>query len=516
MNKKSGRSNFRTIDSVTMSLLGVLGLVAAGCSLHFPPTSVCGDGVVIGNEGCDDGNQEDGDGCSTQCKVEKGWACAQGSPTVCHTMCGDNMVVGSEECDGTDLGGQSCQGLGLGDGDLACSTNCRYDTSACSKQAECGNGVQEHGEECDGADLGGATCEGRGYVSGMLGCTGQCRFDETQCVPAVDCGNGQIDTGEQCDGVNLAGATCESRGYYGGTLGCMASCTYDESDCAGSCGDGVVNGNEVCDGAELDGNDCTTIGMGYQGGSLACNGTCEWDRTGCSGGTSLTWITITGGPFEMGSMIGGSEEQPVHSVTVPGFEMTKSEVTVTQYGACVTAGSCTAPGTGTDCNWNDPGYEEHPVNCVDWGQAVAFCTWAGGRLPSEAEWEYAARSGGQSIEYPWGNDAATCSYAVMDDGGEGCGTGRTMSVCSKPAGNTAQGQELCDMAGNVYEWVQDWYHDTYTGAPSDGSAWVSPSGSTRVLRSGGFFSVPNLLRAAGRDYVAPSFQDFGLGFRCAR
>ena len=115
------------------------------------------------------------------------------------------------------------------------------------------------------------------------------------------------------------------------------------------------------------------------------------------------------------------------------------------------------------------------MNCLDWQQAVDFCAWAGGRLPSEAEWEYAARSGGpsSSYKYPWGNDAATCTYAVMDDGGYGCGTGRTWSVCSKPAGNTSQG--LCDMSGNVWEWVEDWYHGDYTGAPTDGSAWVSPT-----------------------------------------
>ncbi|MFO8071436.1 MAG: formylglycine-generating enzyme family protein [Polyangia bacterium] len=229
--------------------------------------------------------------------------------------------------------------------------------------------------------------------------------------------------------------------------------------------------------------------------------------------TDVSWVPITGGVFQMGSSEGGSDEIPVHEVTVPGFEMLETEVTVAQYGECVTAGECSEPDTGTYGNWNDPGYEDHPVNYVDWDQAVAFCEWVGGRLPSEAEWEYAARGGGQDITYPWGDETATCDYAVMNDGGYGCGTDRTWSVCSKTAGNTDQG--LCDMAGNVWEWVQDRYHSDYTGAPADGSAWED-SGSVRVRRGGSFVLVAYYLRAASRVVYDPSYQSAVLGFRCAR
>jgi formylglycine-generating enzyme required for sulfatase activity len=208
------------------------------------------------------------------------------------------------------------------------------------------------------------------------------------------------------------------------------------------------------------------------------------------------------------------DERPVHLVTVPPFEILRTEVTVAQYGECVTAGACTEPGTGDSANWSDPGYEDHPVNYVSWHQAVEFCIWAGGRLPSEAEWEYAARSGGQERTYPWGDAPPTCSDAVMNEGGDGCGTGRTMSVCSKQTGNTAQG--LCDMAGNTWEWVQDWYHESYTGAPNDGSAWEVPAGTHRVLHGGSFGGYASGLRATVRSIGLPFGQNVYVSFRCAQ
>lgn len=232
------------------------------------------------------------------------------------------------------------------------------------------------------------------------------------------------------------------------------------------------------------------------------------------GSITLDWIEIEGGAFQMGSDSRQSDEQPVHVVTVLGFEMTKTEITVTEYRTCVTAGACTAAGSGSDCNWDDPGYEDHPVNCVTWQQARDFCTWTGGRLPSESEWEYTARSRGQSCNFPWGDDPASCTFAVMDVGGDGCGMYRTWPVCSKPEGNSQQG--LCDLAGNVWELVEDWYHDGYTSAPSDGSAWLDPPGSARVIRGGCFAYNDYDLAATERDSHDPFTPHVYVGFRCAR
>ncbi len=230
----------------------------------------------------------------------------------------------------------------------------------------------------------------------------------------------------------------------------------------------------------------------------------------------LEWIRIPAGSYDMGSNDGEGDEKPVHRVNVPAFEMARTEVTVSQYRRCVQVNACTAPGTGDSCNWGKPDRDDHPVNCVDWNQARAFAQWAGARLPTEAEWEYAARGDGKNWTYPWGNDKATCARAVMDDGsGKGCGRGNTTwPVCSKPSGNTPQG--LCDMAGNVWEWVQDWYHDSYNGSPTDGSAWETPAGRFRVLRGGSWHDFARLVRAANRVRNGPGNRYCYLGFRPAR
>lgn len=199
------------------------------------------------------------------------------------------------------------------------------------------------------------------------------------------------------------------------------------------------------------------------------------------------------------------------------FALTRTEVTVAQYRACVDAGACAPPQGPSGCNSDAADREDHPVNCVDWNQAQAFAAYTGGgaRLPSEAEWEYAARSGGRNQEYPWGDEAPTCARVVMDDGGMGCGQDHTFPVCSRPDGNSTQG--LCDLAGNLYEWVDDWFHDTYDGAPVDGSAFINPPGLYRIFRGGSWGNRPaGVCAARYRDYGPPDYRGDRLGFRLAR
>ena len=237
---------------------------------------------------------------------------------------------------------------------------------------------------------------------------------------------------------------------------------------------------------------------------------------------SIRWVAIPGGRFMMGFRSRSANGKPAHRVTVRPFSMMKTEVTVRQYRACVEAGACTKPDTVNGCNWGGFGMENNPVNCVYWNQARAFCRWVGGRLPSEAEWEYAARSGGRARQYPWGNNTAICSRVVMGHARTcmasdpcGCRKNRSWPVCSKTTGNTSQG--LCDMAGNLWEWVEDCWQSNYRRAPTDGSAWRrNCESSPRVVRGGGWDSPAGSLRTTYRHHYFPSLRDNHLGLRCAR
>jgi sulfatase modifying factor 1 len=221
-----------------------------------------------------------------------------------------------------------------------------------------------------------------------------------------------------------------------------------------------------------------------------------------TGKAGIQWVKIPGGTFQMGN--GAGDAAPVHAVTVKTFQIAQTLVTNKQYKACVKAKAC-AP--ADDCGTKFAG-DDQPVVCVDWKQAAAFSAWAGGRLPTEAEWEYAARSGGKDRKYPWGDAEATCDTADIS----GCGNA-PLPVCSKAKGNTDQG--LCDMAGNVWEWLQDWHHPSYKGAPTDGSAW-DDEGQNRVKRGGSWFSVPADVTTANRNSYSPSTRDVLVGFRPAR
>jgi len=243
------------------------------------------------------------------------------------------------------------------------------------------------------------------------------------------------------------------------------------------------------------------------------------------------WIWIPPGEFQMGSPGegGAPEEQPVHVVTIPhGFFIGKYEIVVEQYEACVAAGTC-APadttswdGYGWGTNSSENGRSDHPQNGLSWQRARDFCEWvtAGGRLPSEAEQEY-ARTGPVHMKYPWGDNpfpACDNDTAVFNESGGpagfGCGQKGTWAAGSKTAGTSWCGG--LDMSGNLWEWCEDYYHPSYDGAPADGSAWVQPADSKRVIRGGSFDYPAVHLRSAARHGTWHGGNHAAFGGRCAR
>jgi formylglycine-generating enzyme required for sulfatase activity len=243
--------------------------------------------------------------------------------------------------------------------------------------------------------------------------------------------------------------------------------------------------------------------------------------------TGLEWIPIAGGTFTMGREDGAENERPPHPVTVPDFEILKSEVTVAQFTPCNEDTTCSSDdylhfmlsAQEEGCNYGDPERDNHPMNCIDWYGAVEYCSWAGGRLPTEAEWEYAARSGGLDRPYPWGEEEPSCGRVVKSSNSDtvGCAMGGTEPVCSRPTGDTDQG--VCDMLGNVREWVADHYHPDYTGAPTDGSAWTTDDEEAdRVMRGASWGEVnPEYISAfyrSGGSEITNRYDTYG--FRCVR
>ena len=211
----------------------------------------------------------------------------------------------------------------------------------------------------------------------------------------------------------------------------------------------------------------------------------------------MTLVYVPAGEFIMGSNDGDFGEKPERTIYLDAFWIDKTEVTQGMYAKC-TADGCAKP-TCTN------GGDDHPVVCVKWKNANAYCEWAGRRLPTGAEWEKAAR-GTDGRKYPWGNEPATCEYAVMDDltgSGNGCGEGNSAwQIGSKPKGVSPYG--ALDMAGNVSEWVDSWEdHD-------------AASNAGYVMRGGSYLSIPISVSASKREVLHPPVDKYdGLGFRCA-
>ena len=242
-------------------------------------------------------------------------------------------------------------------------------------------------------------------------------------------------------------------------------------------------------------------------------------------------IDIPAGSFQMGSNEGDRDEKPVHTVSLKAFRMGRTEVTFEEYDRFATATGRTLPG---DEGW---GRGRRPVINVSWDDAAAYADWLSEqtgqrfRLPTEAEWEYAARAGTQAVR-PWsGGLEAACGYANVFDQNNSGEIKKRYEItwdpfpCQDPYAYTApvgsfrkNGFGLYDAMGNVWEWVQDCYHENYAGAPPDGTAWEPRKPKDcrlRVIRGGSWFDGPGTLRSAAR-WFDPVYRDDFIGFRLAQ
>jgi sulfatase modifying factor 1 len=264
-----------------------------------------------------------------------------------------------------------------------------------------------------------------------------------------------------------------------------------------------------------------------------------WDKDGAA------MVLVPGGEFWRGSPEGegGDDEHPQQRIHVRQFHVDKLPVTNEQFARFVKEAKYKTDAerkqAGVSYVWSDkeqgwgksetacwkdyfkPGTEQHPVVLVSWNDAQEYCKWAGKRLPTEAEWEKAAR-GQDGRKYPWGNDepdGTRCNFADKRSGLQWAdktvddGYARTSPVGSYPNGASPHG--AMDMAGNVWEWCNDWYADDYYKVSPAENPKGPDSGSDRVLRGGSWRNLPEYLRCASRYRCEPSYRNVDVGFRCA-
>ena len=421
--------------------------------------------------------------------------------------------------------------------------------------------------------MGGAIATGDAVATGGSMTAGGSKAGATSSTGGVIATGGAISTGGgvATGGMSASGGTAgsgASSSTGGGPNTGGTKFTGGTPSAGGTTGNATTSagGSSNAGASATTGGSTATVGGTGTGGygipGQSCNG---MTGTECNGESCCTSIPVPTGRFPMGrgtetcsnctagcpgGMTCYTREVPEHNVTLSVFLLDKYEVTVGRFRRFVEAydamnapppanggANPNVPSTGWQAAWNgnmaanattlrsnlkcdlahqtwtdDPGTQEtYPINCVSWYESFAFCVWDGGRLPTEAEWEYAAAGGDENRLYPWGSTPASCSLV----NGAGC-VGSLATVGSYVSGQGRWGH--MDLAGNVWESVFDWYSETWyssTSASADDPANTTSS-SDRVQRGGSVGNDLGYLRAVFRTYAPPPGRYFYSGLRCAR
>ncbi|MBM4345548.1 MAG: SUMF1/EgtB/PvdO family nonheme iron enzyme [Deltaproteobacteria bacterium] len=492
-----------------------------------PKTGQCAAVTAANNAPCSDGDPcSAGDFCSAGKCVAGPATCDCATDAECAKYDDADLCNGKLTCEPTQ---KVCK-LDPATVPPACpapSTACQV--SACDpKSGKCTTGKLPDGSACS---------DGNACTAPDQCAAGVCKAGANVCACQTD--GDCLDDGNLCNGVPYCdksggSPTCKSK--PGSEVKCAASgkvCVVKSCEpLTGQCVDkpGTCTDNNPCtlDSCDVSNSQCkvtnTADGTACESGKVCAAGKCVTaSDTMVLVPSGKTWVGCA--PTETGC---AAPEQPQHLVSLPAFFLDRFEVTVAHYKQCLEANACTVPANApATCNLGNSQRAKHPINCLPWSAASAYCAWVGKRLPTEAEWEMAARghcvsadSNACKVElkpFPWGTKLASCSMTWMKDavkGGDGCNTNATTLVGL--ASNDVSPVGVRDLGGNVSEWVQDTYEaGFYAKSPQD-SPVNAAAGTQKVARGGNFASIASETRSARRQGLDGGGTYPSVGFRCAK
>lgn len=495
-------------------------------------SEVCGDSCIdptTDNKNCG-GCVADGRG-----KIcEQGQRCSEG---ICGATCGGSTIPCGDSCIDPSKNIHNCGGcVEEGKGEK-CETG--YDCIEGECKAVCSQECL-NGGVCSAPDTCQCASGWEGHNCSTAICVNPCVHGS--CVTPNKCSCETGWTGSDCS-VAICYPTCQNGGSCVAPNVC--SCTSEwtgnvcsEPICSPACQNGgsCVAPNVCSRTSEWTGNDCSEPICNpacQNGGSCVAVNVCScpltWVGPDC-GTQDRVRIPVRGDEtsFSMGRSllddVGGQNEEPPHGVVLAAYEIDRYPVTAAAYKLCVDAGVCRI--LGEYSTYNKVGLELHPINSVTWADAVKYCEWAKGRLPTEAEWERAARGSG-SRRFPWGSECPTNAKGLCDRvewtestarancGENDCHDGyvKTSPVNAFPRGVSPEG--VWDMVGNVFEWTSDYafreYQNTTVTNPKG-----PDSGSEHVMRGGCYSCGANQLVSSVRESYFTEMGEYEIGFRCAR